>query len=513
MRIDIPQDLEPKELDMCCELVPELFNPDTVGPRLKEINFDIEYQKDLATGKGFEVTQKPFKKKMKDRDGNIAKKGLKNIHGLHSPLFGSDWQDDNAFATRYSCECGDRVGKVFEGTRCPKCGKKVKFTDVDMSLFAWIHIKNPEFKLINPLMYRKLDAFLGKNVLENIVKFQMDLTLDGEYKRKDNIDYDKYPYFGIGLLEFYKRFDEIITYYAEKNKHKSKFGLLDDLLYKRDSIFASSIPVYSAVLRQVFLTDEDVSYSKIDRYYNALYGNVSRLNECVDGVNELNIMKVNQNLYRAQTNLNNAFEEIFKGLIQREGLIRRQILGGRINFSARTVIVPNAKLKSYEIELPYVAFVEMFKAQIINVLVKMEGCTYDEAQEQWYRGYKDYNDKIYSVIKYILKHSKTPIKVLLNRNPTINFGSYMVMNIKKVKKEYTDLSTGLPIASLQSLNADFDGDVLNIIELLTEELKNEFGKIISPKKSFCINRNNGEINTEFALIKDQQIALYEFCTC
>ena len=122
MRIDIPLDLEPNELDMCCELVPEFFNPDTVGPRLKEINFDEEFKKDLAIGKGFEITEKPFKKKMKDREGNIVKKGLKNMHGLHSPAFGSDWQDDNAFATRYSCECGSRIGKVFEGTRCPKCG-------------------------------------------------------------------------------------------------------------------------------------------------------------------------------------------------------------------------------------------------------------------------------------------------------------------------------------------------------------------------------------------------------
>ena len=56
---------------------------------------------------------------------------------------------------------------------------------------------------------------------------------------------------------------------------------------------------------------------------------------------------------------------IFKGLINRDCLIRRQILGGRINFSARTVIVPNAKLKAYQIELPYVAFVEMFKKHAI----------------------------------------------------------------------------------------------------------------------------------------------------
>jgi hypothetical protein len=53
---------------------------------------------------------------------------------------------------------------------------------------------------------------------------------------------------------------------------------------------------------------------------------------------------------------------------------------------------------------------------------------------------------------------------------------------------------------------------LNSVELLSNEFKKEFGRVISPKKSFLIDRNNGKLNEEFALIKDQNIALYEFCT-
>ena len=95
--------------------------------------------------------------------------------------------------------------------------------------------------------------------------------------------------------------------------------------------------------------------------------------------------------------------------------IRRNILGGRINYSARTVIVPNAKLKSYQIGLPYVAFVELYKEVIINLLVKLDGYDYSEAVNQWYNAYRDFDPKIYKVIQYILKHGKP--KVLLNRNP------------------------------------------------------------------------------------------------
>ena len=92
-------------------------------------------------------------------------------------------------------------------------------------------------------------------------------------------------------------------------------------------------------------------------------------------------------------------------------------MGGRVNFSARTVIVPNARLRSYQIELPYVAFVEMFKEQIINLLVKLDGMSFNDAVDLWFRAYTEFNLKVYRVIEYIIKYSKGGVKTLLNRNP------------------------------------------------------------------------------------------------
>ena len=134
--------------------------------------------------------------------------------------------------------------------------------------------------------------------------------------------------------------------------------------------------------------------------------------------------------------------------------IRRNILGGRINFSSRTVITPNAKLRSYQIEIPYVCAVELYKEQIINLLVKMDGESFNEAVETWFSGFVDFNPKIYKVIQYLMKHTKGGLKCLLNRNPTINFGSFLCMDVVNVKEDYDDLSAGLPIQCLSSLNAD-----------------------------------------------------------
>lgn len=88
-----------------------------------------------------------------------------------------------------------------------------------------------------------------------------------------------------------------------------------------------------------------------------------------------------------------------------------------MNFSARTVITPNARLRSYQIELPYVAFVEMYKEQIINLLVKLDGMTFGDAVNLWFRAYTEFNPKVYKVCNYILKHSKGGSRTLLNRNP------------------------------------------------------------------------------------------------
>ena len=69
-----------------------------------------------------------------------------------------------------------------------------------------------------------------------------------------------------------------------------------------------------------------------------------------------------------------------------------------------------------------VCFVELYKEQIINLLVKLDGCTFGEAVLQWFNGYRDFDYKIYKVIQYILKHTKGSCKTLLNRNPKYTWG-------------------------------------------------------------------------------------------
>ena len=56
----------------------------------------------------------------------------------------------------------------------------------------------------------------------------------------------------------------------------------------------------------------------------------------------------------------------------------------------------------------------------------------------------------------------------------------------------------------------FDGDVLNVVSLKTQDVSKAFNKIFNPKYSMFISRNDGNFNSEMNLFKDQLIGLYEF---
>lgn len=87
--------------------------------RLVKLNWDEEHKIDLLTGKGFDVTEPPFTKEKK------------NLYGLHSPFFATDWDDDNAFAERYRCGCktDGLIGRKYEGDLCPKCNQRVTYKE------------------------------------------------------------------------------------------------------------------------------------------------------------------------------------------------------------------------------------------------------------------------------------------------------------------------------------------------------------------------------------------------
>lgn len=94
---------------------------------------------------------------------------------------------------------------------------------------------------------------------------------------------------------------------------------------------------------------------------------------------------------------------------------------------------------------------------------------------------------------------------------TINYGSIICCRVKSVKTDYDDLTLSLSAQVLSSLNADFDGDTLNIISIKSNEFKKKLMAIFNPRNTMFISKNDGYV--EGGLIKDQLIGLSYFCVC
>lgn len=468
-----------------------VFEDQTV---IERISWNDEAQIDITMGRGIIIDQRAFKKSGKTQ--------IKQKKGIHSPFFGTDWDDENPVQEKYRCNCGSTIGRIYEGMKCPECNTVVGFHDADLTKFGWVHLK--QYSVIHPVFFKSLTIALGRNIFPNIIQ-NGEIDSNGIKKNKDS----KNPYFGIGLIEFKERYDEILTYYKKKRKSSNKQELFDDLLSNKDKVFVNYIPVFTANLRPISLGAETIFMTKIDKAYNVIVSKVRVANNLSEGkrTKKQAGLEISTVLLSIQGKLNNLWNDIFDMIDQKHGHIRENLLGGRVNFTARNVIRPNGRLRADEVILNYHTFVELYRYEIIAHLVRLYNMTYREAYNRWSIGSRD--GSLLEVANLVLKNYK-PI-VLIDRPPTINFGSILAMRVVRISESLSDYTMAIPNEILAPANADFDGDNLTIVSIKSRDLAEAFDRIYNPRKSMFIDRNTGYYNTNMGLHKDQMIGLYQFC--
>ena len=221
--------------------------------KFSRLNLESECMYDCVNGRGFLINDTPFS----DID-----KSIRNMDGPRSPRFGTTYNDPNEFMDRYRCQCGKYIGATFEGEVCPECGTTIEYTDVDILYTGWINLY--PYKIINPLMYHRMQSALSKKNLENIISNENIITSAGIIRNHtDVLEVKKslLTYHNIGLKEFYDNYEEIMLYY--KSKRKQKADLIDSLIEDKDIVWTSKIPVYSTVLRPQGVTTESYYFSSI----------------------------------------------------------------------------------------------------------------------------------------------------------------------------------------------------------------------------------------------------------
>ncbi|MDR3281616.1 MAG: DNA-directed RNA polymerase subunit beta' [Endomicrobium sp.] len=134
----------------------------------------------------------------------------------------------------------------------------------------------------------------------------------------------------------------------------------------------------------------------------------------------------------------------------KQGRFRQNLLGKRVDYSARSVIVVGPTLKLNQCGLPKEMALELFKPFIIKELIKQENATLKSAKRMLERG----DTKVWSILEKITKNHP----VLLNRAPTLHRLGIQAFEPVLVEGK----SIQLHPLTCSAFNADFDGDQMAV---------------------------------------------------
>ena len=450
---------------------------------LQRIDLDKKREESIMSGNGFQITQIQSTKKI-----------IKAPNGIYSPKFGQGIGDRHPFEDAYRCNCGNLKGRKYAGKLCENCGTRVEKVGDNLSFFGWIVIY--DYYTIHPALFKALGSYIGKDKLINIIT-----PFDEKDENGFSIEPDRpkdEPFFGIGITKMHEKIDEILDFYYKPSK-KDKY---EDLVKDKDKIFTHSIPVFSLILRPTREDESKFTFEKTNKCYQMLTRLVATVNNKYYKGQRRNKSK-EQLLFDITMKFQELYGMIEEILSGKKGAIR-SVFSGRCGFSSRDVIVPGPKLRSDEIIMPYQAMVELLQQSIVNILQKSHNIGYDKAYAIWQRGQRRYDERIYNIIKSIIKSYPRGIPVLLNRNPTICIGSILQMYVVDVCKPYT---LKVPLGILPALAADFDGDVLNVLYMINADFIRVCEEVLNPRNAMRIDRNDGKVNAGFLYNKDTLINL------
>lgn len=155
----------------------------------------------------------------------------------------------------------------------------------------------------------------------------------------------------------------------------------------------------------------------------------------------------------------------------KQGRFRQNLLGKRVDYSGRSVIVVGPELKLNECGLPKKMAMELFKPFVIGRLIT-QGLAHNIRSAN--RLIEQAPPEIWAVLEEVIAEKK----VLLNRAPTLHR-----LGIQAFRPLLTeDLSIRIPPMVCAAFNADFDGDQMAVHLPLSEEAQKEAeGVMLSTK--------------------------------
>ena len=401
----------------------------------------------------------------------------------------------------WECACGKYKGIKHKGIICDRCGVKVAHSRVRRERMGHINLAAP---VVHIWFFKAMPSRLGNLLdmktthLERVIYYQDYVVIDpGDtpLKEKGLLSEEEYRFarekYGdsfeadmgaeairtmINRLELNSLFEELKDEYENTRSKQKRVALIRRLKIVRtvlnsgnkpEWMILEAVPVIPPDLRPLVLLESgNFATSDLNDLYRRLINRNNRLKKLLD----LNAPEViirnekrmlqhsvdalfdNNRCRRPVLGSNNrplkSLTDMIKG---KQGRFRENLLGKRVDYSARSVIAVGPELKLHQCGLPKKIALELFQPFIIRRLKELGYAdTIKSAKKMLER--KD--DEVWDILEEVTQGHP----VLLNRAPTLHR-----MGIQAFEPVLIEGNAILvhPLVC-EGFNADFDGDQMAV---------------------------------------------------
>ena len=411
----------------------------------------------------------------------------------------------------FECACGKYKRVRYKNIVCDRCGVEVTRSKVRRERMGHIELATPVshiwfFKGVPSRMGLVLD--MSPRDLEEVLYFVSYVVIDkgnAPLENKQTLSekeyrayYEKYGTgFRVGMgaeaiKELLKKVDlkaeidqigkELETAQGQKRTRLLKRLDVLDSFYasgnKPEWMILDCIPVIPPELRPMIQLDGGrFATSDLNDLYRRVINRNNRLKKLIDlGAPTIIIQNEKRMLQEAVDALfdngrrgrsvtgagNRPLKSLSSMLKGKQGRFRQNLLGKRVDYSGRSVIVVGPSLKMYQCGIPKEMALELFKPHVIHGLVEKDIAHNIKAAK---RLIENQDPVVWDVVEEVIKEHP----VMLNRAPTLHRLGIQAFEPILVGGKAIRLH---PLVC-PAFNADFDGDQMAVHVPLSEEAKAE----------------------------------------
>ena len=412
----------------------------------------------------------------------------------------------------WECHCGKYKRARYKGIVCDRCGVEVTKSKVRRERMGHIELAAPVshiwyFKGIPSRMGLMLD--ITPRALEKVLYFASYIVIDAgdtalvkcqvisEKEYKENIEKYGEDAFRVGMgaeaikellaeIDVEKLAAELRAELDKASGQKKakiikrletvdSFRLSEN---KPEWMIMDVLPVIPPDLRPMVQLDGGrFATSDINDLYRRIINRNNRLKRLLElGAPDIIVRNEKRMLQEAVDSLidngrrgrpvtgpgNRALKSLSDMLKGKQGRFRQNLLGKRVDYSGRSVIVVGPELKIYQCGLPKEMAVELFKPFVMKELVS-RGLAHNIKNAK--RMVERLKPEVWDVLEYVIKDHP----VMLNRAPTLHRLGIQAFEPVLVEGRAIKLH---PLVCT-AFNADFDGDQMAVHLPLTPEAQAE----------------------------------------